>query len=72
MSESFSDKMKALEKVVKDMESGDISLEDAFALFDKGMKLADECEKKLETYKQKIEIIKKGSEKKKEINGEDE
>ena len=62
MSESFDSKMKALEEIVEAIENREISLEESFKLFDKGMKLAGECEKKLDEYKQKIEIIKKEAE----------
>ena len=62
MSESFDSKMKALEEIVEAIENREISLEESFKLFDKGMKLAAECEKKLDEYKQKIEIIKKEAE----------
>jgi exodeoxyribonuclease VII small subunit len=59
MSETFDKKMKDLEEIAKRIEDQDISLEESFKLFDKGMKLASECEKKLAEYKNKIEIIKK-------------
>jgi len=59
MSESFDKKMKELEKISEKIEDKNISLEESFTLFDKGMKLAAECEKKLSEYKSKIEIIKK-------------
>jgi len=72
MSENFSDKMMALEKITQDIENSEISLEDAFVLFDKGMKLADECEKTLNGYKQKIEIIKKETDQRKEKSDENE
>jgi exodeoxyribonuclease VII small subunit len=61
MSASFDVKMKELEKIAEQIESNDLSLEESFQLFDAGMKLAGECEKKLAEYKKKIEIIKKES-----------
>ena len=61
MSASFDEKMNELEKIAEQLENGELTLEESFKLFDSGMKLANECEKKLDTYKQKIEIIKKES-----------
>ena len=61
MSASFDEKMKELEKIAEQIEVGELPLEESFKLFDSGMKLAAECEKKLAEYKKKIEIIKKES-----------
>jgi exodeoxyribonuclease VII small subunit len=62
MSDSFNDKLNKLADISTAIEKEDISLEESFALFDKGMKLAGECEKKLSQYQKKIEIIKAGNE----------
>ncbi len=59
MSEKFGDKLKELEKISLLIEKDDIDLEESFELFDQGMKIANECEKKLKSYQKKIEIIKK-------------
>ena len=59
MSESFDKQMKDLADIAEKLENGDLSLEESFKLFDEGTKLAAKCEKKLNEYKSKIEIIKK-------------
>ena len=59
MSENFADKLKELEEISLLIEKEDIDLEESFSLFDQGMKLVGECEKKLKSYQKKIEIIKK-------------
>ncbi len=45
---SFEEKITNLEKIVKDLESGDIKLDDAINKFNEAMKLADSCNKTLE------------------------
>ena len=45
---SFEEKLTSLEKIVKDLESGDIPLDDAINKFNEAMKLANSCNKTLE------------------------
>jgi exodeoxyribonuclease VII small subunit len=53
----FEELMKDLEAEVRSLESGDLTLDNAMASFEKGMKLARECEKKLAQAKSKVEKI---------------
>ncbi len=51
-----------LERVVKEMESGELPLERAIELFEKGMQLSETCKKQLEEAETRMEILmKKGS-----------
>ena len=45
---SFEDKIKALEEIVKELESGEVPLDDAINKYTEAMKLAKECSKKLD------------------------
>ncbi len=45
---SFEESLEELENIVKGLENGDIPLDEAIEKFNKGMKLASECNKILE------------------------
>lgn len=59
--QKFEESMTELQKVTSDMESGDLSLEDMIAHFEKGQKLIKKCAAKLNEIEKKIEIITKTS-----------
>lgn len=60
---SFEASLQELEAVVKEMESGDLPLERALELFEKGMRLSETCRKQLEEAETRVEILmKRGSE----------
>ncbi|WP_211745566.1 exodeoxyribonuclease VII small subunit [Paenibacillus sp. Marseille-Q4541] len=54
---SFEAAMSELEQVVNQLERGDVPLEQAIELFQRGMKLSQLCNQKLEQVERKIEII---------------
>lgn len=54
---SFEAGLQELEAIVKEMESGDLPLERALELFEKGMKLSETCRKQLEDAESRIEIL---------------
>ena len=54
---SFEDKVEELEKIVEELEKGDMSLELSLKKFEEGMKLSKECSDILEKSKKKIKII---------------
>jgi exodeoxyribonuclease VII small subunit len=59
--EGFEAGLKELEAVVKEMESGELPLERAIELFEKGMALSQQCRKQLDQAETRVEIlIKKG------------
>ena len=54
---SFETGLQQLEGIVKEMESGDLPLERALELFEKGMKLSETCRKQLEEAETRVEIL---------------
>ena len=55
--ESFEQCLDPLEKVVKELEGGDLSLERSIELFERGMMLSDTCRKQLEEAETRVEIL---------------
>lgn len=53
----FEEAMEKLEDVVEQLESGDVPLEKAIQLFERGMKLSRICGAKLERLEQQVEIL---------------
>ena len=61
MAASFETGLQQLELIVKEMESGELPLERALELFEKGMQLSETCRKQLEEAETRIEmLIRKG------------
>ena len=59
---SFEESMSDLEKVVRRLEAGDISLDESLSEFERGVALLKDCEKKLDEAKGKVEqLIKNAS-----------
>lgn len=54
---SFESGLQQLEAIVKEMESGDLPLERALELFERGMKLSEACRKQLEEAETRVEIL---------------
>ena len=54
---SFEAGLQELELIVKEMESGDLPLERALQLFEKGMRLSETCRKQLEEAETRIEVL---------------
>lgn len=54
---SFETCLEDLEKVVKALEAGDLPLDQALALFEKGMELSQTCRKQLEEAETRVEIL---------------
>ena len=60
-SKSFEDGLDELEGIVKELESGDMPLEKALGLFERGVELSEGCLEKLQAAETKVEILlKKG------------
>ncbi len=53
----FDTAIRELERIVKDLESRDMPLEKALALFEEGVKLTRHCSRLLESAEQKVEIL---------------
>jgi len=56
-SKSFETSMETLEKIVHELESGDLSLEDSIKKFEEGIKLSKQCAKKLDETEKKISLL---------------
>lgn len=55
--ESFESCLEELEKVVKELEGGDLSLERSLELFERGMGLSDNCRRQLEAAETRVEML---------------
>lgn len=55
--QSFEDKLAELEKIVNELESGNVNLDDAIEKYTKAMKLAKECSTKLNKATEKVNKI---------------
>lgn len=53
----FEKALDRLEKIVEELESGNISLEDALKKYEEGVKLSRICQTKLEQAEKKIEVL---------------
>jgi len=53
----FESCLEELEKVVRELEAGDLSLERSLELFEKGMVLSDTCRRQLEEAETRVEIL---------------
>ena len=54
---SFEDAMRELEKVVGDLERGDVPLEQSIALYERGAQLKQHCQTKLKEAEEKVALI---------------
>lgn len=54
---TFEAGLQQLEAIVKEMESGDLPLERALDLFERGMKLSESCRKQLQDAESRVEIL---------------
>ena len=53
----FETAIENLETIVDDMEAGELSLEEAMAQFEQGVKLTRDCHKALQQAEQKVKIL---------------
>ncbi len=53
----FEDALKKLEKIVDDLERGDLSLDEALKKYQEGIELSRQCATRLEGAKKKIELL---------------
>ena len=54
---NFEEQMAELEKIVTELEKGDLSLDESVAKFEEGIKLSKKCNKVLEEAEKKITIL---------------
>lgn len=55
--ETFESCLDELEKVVRELEGGDLALERSLELFERGMGLSDSCRKQLEAAETRVEML---------------
>ncbi|MBI3694033.1 MAG: exodeoxyribonuclease VII small subunit [Acidobacteria bacterium] len=54
---SFETALEQLEKIVKELENGDLPLEKSLELFEKGMELSENCRQQLSAAESRVEIL---------------
>jgi exodeoxyribonuclease VII small subunit len=54
---SFEEQLAELEKVVEQLERGELSLEDSVGLFEKGMQLSEACKAQLASAESRIQVL---------------
>jgi len=57
---SFEDALKALEEVVRLLESGEVPLDESISLYERGEKLRQHCQARLDAAQARIEKIVQG------------
>ncbi len=58
---NFEQSITQLGEIVRKLDGGQISLDEAMELFEKGVKLTKECNKMLDEAEQKVEVLLKNS-----------
>lgn len=54
---SFESSLVKLEKIVRDLERGDLPLEESLKMFEQGVRLSRECQERLNEAERRIEIL---------------
>jgi len=54
---SFESSLEALERIVQQLESGDLPLEKSLELFEQGIRLSRECQERLSQAERRIEVL---------------
>lgn len=57
MEKTFEASLNDLEKIVGQLEDGDLSLEESLKLFEEGVKLSRECQQRLAQAERRIEVL---------------
>ena len=57
---SFELSLEELEKIVRQLEGGDLPLDRSLELFEQGVRLSRECQKRLDEAERKVEILLRG------------
>ncbi len=58
--DNFEEALKRLEEIVRELEKGEIGIEEALTLFEEGTSLSKLCARKLSNVEKRVEILKKG------------
>ncbi|MFR2571579.1 MAG: exodeoxyribonuclease VII small subunit [Clostridia bacterium] len=54
---NFEEQMEELEKIITELENGNLNLDDSVLKFEEGMKISKQCSKMLENAEKKITIL---------------
>lgn len=54
------DNFKELEKIITELENDELSLEDSFSKYEKGMKLLKICDEELDKVEKQLIVLKEG------------
>lgn len=57
MAKTFEESLNDLERIVKQLEDGDLPLEESLRLFENGVKLSRECRERLTNAERRIEVL---------------
>ena len=57
---SFESQLASLERIVRELERGDLPLEQSLELFEQGVKLSRECQERLNEAERRIEVLLRG------------
>ena len=55
--QNFESSLAALEKIVRELERGELPLEKSLELFERGVRLSRECQERLQQAERRIEIL---------------
>jgi exodeoxyribonuclease VII small subunit len=55
--QTFESQLAALEKIVRELERGDLPLEESLRLFEQGVRLSRECQERLNQAERRIELL---------------
>lgn len=58
---SFESSLEELEQIVRQLEGGDLPLDRSLELFEQGVRLSRECQKRLDEAERKVEILLRGN-----------
>lgn len=59
---TFEGSLKELERIVEQLEGGDLPLERSLELFEQGVRLSRECQRRLDEAERKVELLLKDGE----------
>ena len=57
---TFESSLKELERIVEQLEAGDLPLDQSLELFEQGVKLSRDCQKRLDEADRRVDILLKG------------
>src|SRR3982751_1224960 len=57
---TFEAQLASLERIVRELERGDLPLEQSLELFEQGVKLSRECQERLNEAERRIEVLLRG------------